>query len=70
VNKLLKNNKNVTYSNKLHLSVSLRSFRAEKLSLFVESLLKFDVEKAKKLYTEINDKYPIVLTRDIHTAKK
>ncbi|MDY3890686.1 MAG: DNA/RNA helicase domain-containing protein [Bacilli bacterium] len=70
VNELLKDNKNVTYSDKLHLSVSLRSFRAEKLSSFVHSLLNFEVDKAKELYKEIKDKYPIVLTRDIEIAKK
>ena len=70
VDELLKDNKNVTYSDKLHLAVSLRSFRAEKLSAFVHSLLNFEVDKAKELYKEIKDKYPIVLTRDMETAKK
>lgn len=70
VNELLKDNKNVVYSDKLHLSVSLRSFRAEKLSAFVHALLNFETEEAKRLYTEIKDKYPIVLTRDMIKAKK
>lgn len=70
VNELLKDNKNVVYSNKLHLGVSLRSFRAEKLSAFVHALLNFETEEAKRLYAEIKDKYPIVLTRDIVKAKK
>ena len=70
VNELLKDNKNVTYSEKLHLGVSLRSFRAEKLSAFVHALLNFDEEEAKILYQEIKDKYPIVLTRDMEEAKK
>ena len=39
VNEILKNNQNVTYSDYLHLGVSLRSFRAEKLSKFVNELL-------------------------------
>ena len=69
VNELLKDNSKVTYSDKLHLSVSLRSFRAEKLSAFVHALLSFD-EKASELYTEIKDRYPLVLTRDIAKAKK
>lgn len=42
VNELLKNNCNVTYSESLHLGVSLRSYRAEKLSAFVHALLSFD----------------------------
>ena len=69
VNELLKDNPNVTYSEDLHLGVSLRSFRAEKLSAFIHALLSFD-ENASALYKEIKDKYPIVLTRDMATAKK
>lgn len=70
VNELLKNNKNVTYSEDLHLSVSLRSFRAEKLSAFVHSLLELDVQKASDLYKDIQKKYPIVLTRDMDKARR
>ncbi|MBQ9890607.1 MAG: DUF2075 domain-containing protein [Firmicutes bacterium] len=69
VNELLKDNHNVIYSEDLHLGVSLRSYRAEKLSAFVHSLLSFD-GKAATLYSEIKDKYPIVLTRDMAKAKK
>lgn len=69
VNELLEHNSNVTYDERLHLAVSLRSFRAEKLSAFVHALLSFD-EKASQLYSEIKDKYPIVLTRDMAKARK
>ena len=69
VNELLRDNQNVTFSESLHLGVSLRSFRAEKLSAFVHAMLSFD-KSAAALYEEIKDKYPIVLTRDINTAKK
>ena len=69
VNELLKDNTNVTYSEDLHLGVSLRSFRAEKLSAFVHALLSFD-ESASQLYNEIKEKYPIVLTRDMAKARK
>ena len=69
VNDLLKNNKNVIYSNQLHLGVSLRSFRAEKLSSFVHALLAIE-ENATSLYSEIKDRYPIVITRDMDTAKE
>ncbi len=69
VNELLKNNCNVTYSESLHLGVSLRSYRAEKLSAFVHALLSFG-ENASALYNEIKDKYPIVLTRDMAKARK
>lgn len=53
----------------LHLSVSMRSFRSEKQSAFVKSLLDCDVEAASALYQELNEKYPIVLTRDLDLAK-
>lgn len=69
VNDLLKDNPNVTYSEDLHLAVSLRSFRAEKVSAFVHSLLSFD-DNAKELYAEIKDRYPIYLTRDMNKARK
>lgn len=69
VNELLRDNHNVTYSEDLHLSVSLRSYRAEKLSAFVHALLSFD-DNASELYNEIKDKYPIVLTRDMAKARK
>ena len=69
VNELLKDNHNVTYSDDLHLAVSLRSYRAEKLSAFVQALLTFD-SKAKDVYNEIKDNYPIVLTRDMKKAKE
>ena len=69
VNELLKNNNNVTYADDLHLGVSLRSYRAEKLSAFVHALLSFD-SKASELYADIKEKYPIVITRDMNRAKE
>lgn len=54
----------------LHLSVSLRSFRAENLSLLIKNLLDLNVEEAKKNYSLLKEKYPIVLTRDLSKAKK
>ncbi len=69
VNELLKNNKNVIYSESLHLGVSLRSFRAEKLSAFVHSLLAVD-GNAAEIYVQIKEKYPIILTRDMEKARR
>ncbi|MBP5693016.1 MAG: DUF2075 domain-containing protein [Bacteroidales bacterium] len=69
VNELLKHNKNVIYSDALHLAVSLRSFRAETLSSFVHSLLNFSPD-ASSLYKDVTDKgYPVFLTRDINKAR-
>lgn len=53
----------------LHLSISMRSFRSEKQSAFVKALLDCNVEEARSLYYELKEKYPIVLTRDLATAK-
>ena len=69
VKDLLAHNPNVTYSNALHLSVSLRSFRAETLSAFVHALLSFQPDAAR-LYADVTAKgYPVVLTRDINKAR-
>ena len=68
VNELLAGNNQVTFSPELHLGVSLRSFRAEKLSAFVHSLLSFN-PNASELYKSIQDRYPIVLTRDMEKAR-
>ena len=69
VNELLAGKENVTYAEDLHLAVSLRSFRAEKLSAFVHALSSFD-PSASALYEEIRDRYPIVLTRDMAKARR
>lgn len=61
---------NVTTSESLHLSTSMRSFRSEKLSEFIKAILDVDTNKAKTLYKQIHDKYPIFLTRDLTVAKE
>ncbi|MCF8274934.1 MAG: DUF2075 domain-containing protein [Flavobacteriaceae bacterium] len=53
----------------LHLAVSIRSFRSEKLSSFIHELLELNLELAKKLYDSIKADFPIVLTRDLDIAK-
>ena len=70
VNELLAENSKVTFSDDLHLAVSLRSFRAETLSTFVQSLLSFRPDAAE-LYRDVAGRnYPVVLTRDMDTARK
>jgi len=54
----------------LHLSVSMRSFRAENLSLFVKNMLDIQKEKAIETFNQVKEKYPIVLTRDLKKAKQ
>lgn len=52
----------------LHLSVSIRSFRAEKLSDFVSAVVDGDACAANDIYKDL-DKYPIFITRDLNKAK-
>ena len=59
----------VQFNTDLHLQVSMRSFRAENLSQFVKNLLDLNSELAKKTLDTIQEKYPIVLTRDLSKAK-
>ena len=66
---LLKTHKYVFTNPALHLSVSLRSFRAEYVSLLIKNLLDLNIEEAQKNYAAIKDKYPIVLTRSVSLAK-
>lgn len=53
----------------LHLEVSLRSFRSEQVSLFVQYVLANQSKKAIEVYTLLKDNYPIVLTRNLSLAK-
>jgi hypothetical protein len=66
----IKSNGIVKFDSDLHLAVSMRSFRSERVSLFVKQLLDLDKEAASKTYHLISKNYPIVLTRSIIAAKK
>lgn len=52
----------------LHLAVSLRSFRAERMSDFVSSIIGANADDASRFLAEI-PKYPVVLTRDLVAAR-
>jgi hypothetical protein len=67
--KSLKESCSVMFNRDLHLSVSMRSFRAENLSLFVKAVLDLDIEQAQMVFSLISKNYPIVLTRDLSKAK-
>ena len=69
VSALLALNPNVHLQPDLHLAVSQRSYRAETLSLFVHQLLDLDVPAARATLAEFQERYPIVLTRDLAKAK-
>jgi hypothetical protein len=66
----IKGRRNVAYKEELHLSVSMRSFRAEHVSLLVKQLLDLQPEHAQKTLQQIQGKYPIVITRDLAKAKQ
>lgn len=61
---------NVFYKDELHLAVSMRSFRAENVSLLVKQLLDCELEQARWTYQKVKGKYPIVITRDLGRAKR
>jgi hypothetical protein len=66
----LKSRTNVSYEDNLHLAVSMRSFRAEHVSLLVKQLLDLQPDKANATLGKIIAKYPIVITRDLGKAKQ
>jgi hypothetical protein len=70
ITKLARKNGHLIAKDELHLSVSMRSFRAENVSLFVKQLLDINIEGAQKTLRELDGKYPIVLTRDLSKAKR
>jgi hypothetical protein len=67
---LLENHKTVHKIENLHLSVSMRSFRAEHVSLLVKNILDLNFEEAKENFKSINKNYPLVITRDLFKAKQ
>ncbi len=54
----------------LHLAVSVRSFRSEKLSEFIHELLNLEIKNSKNLYEQIKEDYPIFVTRNFDVAKE
>lgn len=60
----------MTYHDGLHLAVSMRSFRAEDVSLLVKQMLDLEVKAAQQTFEKVRGKYPIVITRDLNAAKK
>ena len=60
---------NYCYETSLHLGVSLRSFRSEKLAAFTKALLDNEPQIASRLYQELSKNYPILITRDYEKAK-
>jgi hypothetical protein len=60
----------VTFKDELHLAVSMRSFRAENVSLLVKQILDLESVGASHTLRDLNDKYPIVVSRSLASAKR
>jgi predicted metalloenzyme YecM len=68
--KKIESHRNVKYNESLHLAVSMRSFRAEHVSLLVKQLLDRTKNDARNTLEKVKEKYPIVITRDLDNARK
>ena len=66
----IKSRPNVVYKDELHLAVSMRSFRAEHVSLLVKQLLDLDATGSRSTLEKVNPKYPMAITRDLAKAKQ
>ncbi|MFP5246623.1 MAG: DNA/RNA helicase domain-containing protein, partial [Thermoanaerobaculia bacterium] len=66
----VRNRTNTKIDDCLHLGVSMRSFRAEHVSAFVKAVLDHDRANATNAMTQIAQRYPIAITRDLDAAKE
>jgi hypothetical protein len=68
--KKIESRHNTAFKDELHLAVSMRSFRAENVSLLVKQLLDCNIGEARTVLKDVQEKYPIVITRDLAKAKQ
>ena len=66
----LRTREHVVFKSDLHLSTSVRSFRSEKVSKLVKELLDLELDAALETLQLVQERYPIVLTRDLNTARR
>lgn len=59
----------LTLDDRLHLAVSVRSFRSEKVSAFIKAVLDCNVVLAQTLHAQIISNYPIYITRNLEQAR-
>lgn len=59
----------VRFDGDLHLSVSMRSFRASKVSYLVDALIAIEAEEASRLFAEVRENYPLFITRSVERAR-
>ncbi len=60
----------VHWDGSLHLATSVRSFRSERVADFVNQLLALERDQARDTLSNILDRFPIVMTRDLGQAKQ
>jgi hypothetical protein len=65
----VKETRGVHFDDNLHLSVSMRSFRAEHVSAFVKALLDCERDQARETLAILR-RYPIAVTRNLSLAKQ
>lgn len=66
----LSSRSNVFFNDAMHLGVSMRSFRAEHVSALIKQMLDIDPDAARQTLLNIENRYPIVITRDLSRAKE
>ncbi|SFN58438.1 DUF2075 domain-containing protein [Dokdonella immobilis] len=60
----------VTNDHALHLATSVRSFRSDRVSTFINQLLALELEPARQSLREVLPHFPIRLTRSLPAAKQ
>lgn len=68
--KFVQQRQNTYFDDRLHLAVSMRSFRAENVSTFVKALLDCETQTARDEFRQFADRYPIAISRDLSLAKQ
>jgi hypothetical protein len=66
----LRSGSTIVEDRRLHLKVSMRSFRAERVSEFVKSVLDCEHARAHDVLGDLVAKYPIAITRNIDEARR
>lgn len=65
----VRNRRETYFDDCLHLSVSMRSFRAENVSAFVKAVLDREERTAADALGHFAGRYPVAITRDLNVAK-
>ena len=66
----LRSREHVEFKSDLHLATSVRSFRSENVSRLVKELLDLELDAALETLQLVQERYPIVLTRDLNSARR